>query len=151
VRITRIVAPALVLAALAAPARATIFVGMSERILARMANEIVIGTVERTQSIARDDGAINTLVTVQVEQTIKGKRRDHVVLRQTGGRIGDRILWLAGSPRFAVGDHQLLFLSGRGDGSVRTTALGMGQFNLSPHSRTGEMMAERALEGAVVG
>ena len=43
----RSLAPLAVLAMLAGPARATTFVGVSERILARAADAIVIGTVEQ--------------------------------------------------------------------------------------------------------
>jgi hypothetical protein len=133
------------------PARATTFVGMSERALTRSADAIVIGTVAAIESVAGPEGAINTLVTVDVDTSYKGHLGRHVTLKQPGGILHGRIQWIAGSPRFGVGERQLLFLSARRDGTARTTALGMGQFALVPHARTGETMAERKLDAMVLG
>lgn len=150
-RISRIVTLTVALGALAHTAGATVFVDMTEQKLTRMANAIVIGTVQAVDSVAGGNGAIDTYVTVQIEQSVKGHRGGQVVLRQPGGQVGDRLLWLAGAPRFAAGDRQLLFLSARRDGSVHTTALGLGQFALATHPRTGALMAERTVDAAVVG
>jgi hypothetical protein len=132
-------------------ARATTFVGMTEHTLARAADAIVVGTVTNLESVATRDGAISTLVTVEVEREYKGRVGRVVTLRQPGGRVGDRGLWIAGSPRFTRGERQLLFLSAHHDGTARTTALGLGQFVLTPHARTAETLAERRLDGLVLG
>src|SRR5207247_2638115 len=55
------------LATIASQAGATTFVAMTERALARAADAIVVGTVRYIESVAAPDGAINTLVTVEVE------------------------------------------------------------------------------------
>jgi hypothetical protein len=128
---------------LARVADATTIVGMNERALTRAADAIVIGTIDEIETVAGADGAINTLVTVAVERTVKGEVGARVTLKQPGGQIGERGLWIAGSPRFARGERQLLFLSAARDGTPRTTALGLGQFTLAPHPRTAETMAER--------
>jgi Matrixin/Thrombospondin type 3 repeat len=143
--------PAVALLAIGLPAHATTFVGMSERTLARAADAIVVGTVRRLESVATRDGAISTLVSIDVEREYKGRVGSEVTLRQPGGQVGGRRLWLAGSPRFTVGERQLLFLSAHHDGTARTTALGLGQFVLVPHPRTAETLAERGLDGFVVG
>src|SRR5207247_10669756 len=72
-------------------------------------------------------------------------------LEPPGGGIGGRAVWIAGGPRFRTGERQLLFLSAAADGTARTTALGMGQFVLRPHPRTGATLAERRVDGLVVG
>src|SRR5207245_2244374 len=54
----RSLAPLAVLAMLAGPARATTFVGVSERILARAADAIGIGTVEQIETVAGADGLV---------------------------------------------------------------------------------------------
>jgi hypothetical protein len=151
VRIARTIVALVVLATLASPGRATTFVGMSERTLARSADAIVIATVERIESVTRPDGPISTLVTLAVEEEVKGRVGRVVTLRQPGGRVGDRSQWIFGSPRFARGERQLVFLSRHRDGTVRTTAFGLGQFALRPHPRTGVAMAERRLDAAVLG
>jgi hypothetical protein len=60
-------------------------------------------------------------------------------------------MWIAGAARFAPGEQQLLFLSAARSGAARTTALGMGQFTLRAHPRTGATMAERHLDAFTLG
>jgi hypothetical protein len=136
---------ALLIAGVALPVRAATFVGMTERRLVRTADAIVIGAVEHVEGVASADGAIRTLVTVSVERTLKGRVDRTVTLRLPGGSVNGRGFWIPGSPRFTVGERQLLFLSVHPDGTARTTALGMGQFSLVSHPRTGATMAERQL------
>src|SRR5439155_26451055 len=114
---TLTIAPAL--ATIATGARATTFVAMTERALARAADAIVVGTVRYIETVAAPDGTINTLVTVEVEQEAKGHVGRVVVLKQPGGSVGGRRLWLAGSPDFTVNDRELLFLSAYRDGTAR--------------------------------
>lgn len=141
---------ALVVAAVL-PARATTFVGLTERRLVRASDAIVIGAVTHVESVASLDGAIRTLVTVAVERQLKGRVPRTVTLRLAGGSVHGRGFWIPGSPRFGVGDRQLLFLSVHPDGTARTTALGLGQFALRAHPRTGATMAERQLDAHALG
>src|SRR3989454_4638650 len=143
----RSLAPLAVLAMLAGPARATTFVGVSERTLARAADAIVIGTVAQIETVAGAGGTISTLVTLDVEASVKGHAERRLTLKEPGGSIGGRALWIAGAPRFRTGERQLLFLSAAADGTAHTTALGMGQFVLRPHPRTGATLAERRVDG----
>src|ERR1043166_5386809 len=136
---------------IAGVARATTFVGVNERTLARAADAIVIGTVERIETVGGSDGSIDPLGTVDVKRTYKGDVGRRVTLKQPGGRLGGRLLWIAGSPRLRVGDHQLLLLSAHRDGPARTPAFGMGQFSLRRHPRTGKLLAERRVDGLVLG
>src|SRR3989441_5648250 len=147
----RSLAPLAVLAMLAGPAHATTFVGVSERTLARAAHAIVIGTVAQIETVAGVDGTISTLVTLDVEASVKGHAERRLTLKEPGGSIGGRVLWIAGAPRFRMGERQLLFLSAAADGTAHTTALGMGQFMLRPHPRTGATLAERRVDWLVVG
>ena len=149
--VKRIVALAALLGSLAGRADGTTFVGLNERTLARAADAIVTGTIDRILTVGGEDGAIDTLVTVAVDHTYKGDVGRRVTLKQPGGRLGDRLLWIAGSPRFRVGERQLLFLSAHIDGTARTTAFGMGQFVLRPHPRTGALIAERQVDAHVIG
>ena len=132
-----------VLLTLARVADATTIVGMNERAIARAADAIVIGTIADIETVGGADGSINTLVSVDVERTVKGRVGARVTLKQPGGQLGERGLWVAGSPQFVRGERQLLFLSAARDGTARTTALGLGQFTLAPHARTAETMAAR--------
>ena len=137
--------------ALARVAEATTIVGMNERALARAADAIVIGTIGEIETVGGADGAINTLVTVDVERTVKGSVGARVTLKQPGGQLGARGMWIAGSPHFTRGERQMLFLSAARDGTARTTALGLGQFTLAPHARTAETMAVRRPSARTLG
>jgi hypothetical protein len=150
VALTRTVAFTALLA-LSSAAGATTFVGLNERTLTRSADAVVIGTVRRIETVGSSDGAISTLVTLEIERTLKGSVGRIVTLKQPGGRLGERAEWIAASPTFTNGERQLVFLSAHGDGTARTTAFGMGQFLVVPHPRTGVPMAERRLDGNVIG
>ncbi len=146
-----VVRAVVVLVVAASAARATTFVAMSDGTLARAADAIVTGRITHIETVGGADGRIETLVTVAVERTMKGAPHDTIVLKQPGGQLGARTLWIAGSPRFEVGQEQLLFLSAHDDGSARVTAFGMGQFQLVPDAKTGTVVAERMLDGLVLG
>ena len=146
-----VVRAAAVLVVVASIAHATTFVAMSDGTLARAADAIVTGRVTHLETVGGADGQIDTLVTIAVERTMKGAPHDTIVLKQPGGQLGARALWIAGSPRFELGQEQLLFLSAHHDGSARVTAFGMGQFQIVPDAKTGVMVAERMLDGLVLG
>ena len=139
------------LACAAPAARATTFVAMSDETLARAADAIVVASVEDIETVGTVDGAINTLVTLHVEDSWKGSPPRRLVLKQPGGQLAGRGLWIAGSPEFRRGQRSLLFLSAHRDGTARTTALGMGQFLLDTDVASGEAVAERRLREPVVG
>jgi hypothetical protein len=141
----------LILTVVATTAHATTFVAMDERTLARTADAIVVGTIERIESIASTDERIDTLVTVAVSEHYKGDVGSEIVLKQPGGSVDGRGMWIAGSPTFHVGERDLLFLSAARDGTARTTAFGMGQFRIESESVGGEPVVQRALTERVLG
>jgi hypothetical protein len=148
---SRRIAAAAVLLVVASGARATTFVAMSDHVLARSADAIVTGHISHIETVGTRDGGISTLVTVDVTHTFKGASHDTIVLKQPGGQLGTRRLWIAGSPRFEVGQDQLLFLTAHHDGSARVTAFGMGQYQLVTDPRTGVEFADRMLDGLMLG
>jgi hypothetical protein len=110
--------------------RATTFVAMSERALAHAADAIVAGTVEHIETVGTPDGAVNTLVTIDVDTAYKGAPGRVLVLKQPGGQLASRGLWIAGSPEFALGQRNLLFVVAHRDGTARTAYFGLGQYVL---------------------
>ena len=54
---------------------------------------------------------ITTSVTFRVRQVLKGSWTPTVVLEFLGGTVGDRSLVVHDMPRFANGDHDILFVS----------------------------------------
>src|SRR5262245_45040327 len=109
---------ALVVAGVTArPARATTFVAMSERNLARAADAVVVGSVTDLESVGDAAGGIYTLVTFHVEAAYKGDVGRDIVLKQPGGELAERGLVIPGSPTFTRGERNLLFLSAARDGT----------------------------------
>lgn len=57
--------------------------------------------------------SIHTDVTFRVSETVKGANSPMVLLTFLGGAVGDIALEVAGTPRFAPGDEQVLFTTDR--------------------------------------
>jgi hypothetical protein len=110
---------------------ATTFVPVSIENLARSSIATVIGTVGDLRSVASRDGQIYTLVTIAVEQVLRGELSAPViVLKENGGSVAGRREVDSGTPRFVTGERTLLFLTTRPDGSLRTNHLALGKFDL---------------------
>jgi len=69
--------------------------------------------------------AINTLLTVEVDQYVKGTGNISVVVRQLGGHIGDFGDEIPGVPEFDAGEEVVLFLvQFKGEYWIHSMALG---------------------------
>ncbi len=81
--------------------------------LVEKSHTIVAGEVTDTHSAWNGDRSeIFTTVTLRVEQTLRGSARPDVRFRVPGGTVGDTRLTVTHTPRFAVGERALVFLSG---------------------------------------
>ena len=103
----------LVLWSLAPVAQASSVVPLGFDDLVGEARSIVRGQVVDVRAERSPGGRerIDTLVTFRIERVLKGTPdRALVVLRFLGGVIGDEALEVAGMPRFAVGDRDVLCL-----------------------------------------
>src|SRR5947207_14914 len=119
----------LALAALATPLRATTVQKMELPELVSIADNIVQGRVEAVES-RYEQNRIYTYVSVNVDEPIKGARRQTVLLRQLGGRVGDRMLWVAGMPQYKTADQVILFLKTRQDGTFDVIGLNQGKYDI---------------------
>jgi hypothetical protein len=138
-RLNRIAIAALVLIAIACtsfPAGATVFVAPSDAELTAASDVIVTGSVTAIRSVADEDGAmINTYVTLDVSEVVKGRlRRREITIREVGGEVDGMRMWLEGTPEFTVGETVLLFLQRRPDGTLGTTNLTLGKYSVSGES-----------------
>ena len=99
--------------------------------LANSSAAVVIGTVRQLTSVRSRSGAIVTLVQVAVEEVLKGGLADPVItLKEDGGEVGGQREVIFGAPPFQLGEHVLLFLTVRPDGSLRTNHLSLGKFRI---------------------
>ena len=110
--------PALVFSLVAAlAARATTVVPPDFNQLVNEADYIVRATVKSVTSEWRQNGAqrhIFTHVELEVREVITGTPPQPLVLEMLGGKVGNEEMAIAGAPKFAVGQEDILFVQGNG-------------------------------------
>src|SRR6266849_71258 len=117
--------------AIAASASAATFVVPSDRELVRRAHAIVIANALPSYTRLTDDGGIETVTPMEVEERIKGRVGDVVNVVEPGGTFGDMTTFIAGVPTFAPGDHLLLFLAHAGKDRWAVTDLVLGKYTFT--------------------
>jgi hypothetical protein len=133
------------------PARADVVLDLTLDEMATMASLVVHGRV-RSVDAAWDDShqRIFTNVEIDVISYLGGSGPERVSVRQVGGRVGDTEIWVAGQPRFTVGEQIVAFLEPDGsDTPNRWVVLCManGLFHVAHDELTGELVLERDLRG----
>jgi hypothetical protein len=100
--------------------------------MARESELIVRGTVTNVESqIAGAGLAIESLITLQVAETIKGRASEQTVFRVPGGKVGRYRRVMVGAPEFAAGDEVILFLKGRAPAMAMPYGLSQGVYRVS--------------------
>jgi hypothetical protein len=130
-RCTTLVAAALLLVSSAA--QAVTYIVPADREMIQRSDDIVIATgvtstVERTAA-----GGIVTRFTLRLEEVLKGHHAagDYLVLTERGGRLGDRLQYLPGTPVYEPGQRYLVFTETNRVGEPVTFGMGLGQFFLT--------------------
>ena len=113
-------------------AHGTTFIRMSEEELAVRSTAAVIGWVERVETAAdTTNEGINTYVHIQPDQVVFGYLPEgEIVLRQPGGVLDGKIEKIFGSPEYSTGQEVLVFLTAGADGTLQTTAMAMGKYDV---------------------
>jgi hypothetical protein len=112
----RLLALGLVLAAVGwsgpRPSDATVILGVSFEAQSASADRIFVGEVQAVESRPAPSAPryFETLVTFRVDQPVAGGLPATLVLRFSGGQIGDLKQWIDGMPEFAVGERYVVFL-----------------------------------------
>ena len=78
--------------------------------LAARSDAILVGEVTDIASYQEGEGNIYTLVTLSVEQAIKGESEGEEVIRVPGGELGGQTLWVEDAPSFEPGERAVVFL-----------------------------------------
>jgi hypothetical protein len=131
----------LAMLALASSAHASLVTSLDTEGLVRSSAVIVRGEVESVAVALDARGAIQTWVTVHVEEALKGADgRTRVALRLPGGTWRDRVTRVFGVPRFARGERVVVFAALTRDGALTVTGLFQGKFRIEP-ARGGEEIA----------
>ncbi|HSK10228.1 MAG TPA: hypothetical protein VK911_11690 [Vicinamibacterales bacterium] len=96
------------------PAGATVLVPADFRELAREATVIVHARVVSVESVWTDGRrTVETIVTLEVSEALKGRPGTEVSVRVPGGRMGRYRSVVVGAPTFREGQEVVLFLGGR--------------------------------------
>lgn len=136
---------------LAAPARATTFVRVSDENLVDEAPAIAVVEILGADDSVGLSGRVapSTEYTFRVERLLKGELPGSALaVRVPGGQApGGKSLWISDAPTFAPGERALLFLEPGRDGAYRLKHFLQGAFHeVGAGSRT---LAARRLAGAL--
>lgn len=115
----------------ASRAEATVLVPADLGELVREAGAIVRGRVTETASRWSDDRrAIETIVTIEADESWKGSLGTSVRFLVSGGTLGRYRSILVGAPAFSVGQHVIVFLGWRGPSYPYLLGLNQGVFRV---------------------
>ena len=99
--------------------------------LSAEAENIVVGTVAKTESTYGTDKSIYTFVTITDMDNIKGQSKEsELVLRFKGGQVGEDIHEIVGSPYFKTNEKVVLFVRGNGRSLVPLVGWTQGVFRV---------------------
>src|SRR5262249_44150755 len=108
--------------------------------LVQQADVIFQGTVTNVQSTWSGEGAlrhIDTYVTFQVEDWIKGKANGPYTIRMLGGTVGNETMEVTDTPKFNVGDRDILFVEHNGQQFVPLVGIMHGRFRVESNQVNG--------------
>jgi hypothetical protein len=87
-----------------------------------------------------DRQSIDSIITLEALQYVKGDLGRTVAMRLPGGEAGGRIQVIPGAPTLHEGELVVLFLKARGPALLTTVGFGQGVFRVSRDARTGAML-----------
>jgi len=135
--LARVIALVAILLA-AAPARATVIIPATLAELASEALAIVVGhVVEIETRWAEGRRAIETLVTIEASDYLKGRLGERVVIRVPGGEVGAFRNIVVGAPSFHRGEEVVLFLTAHGPALPMVIGLSQGVFRVVTDASSG--------------
>lgn len=103
----------------------TIVMPSDEQLIAK-SPVILIGDVIDSTAVD-ENGAISTLTRIRVERTLKGAAPSIAIVREIGGRVGDRFNVVFGSPEYKSAERVLVFLWPTDQGEFQTMDLFAGK------------------------
>ena len=109
-----------------------------EQLTAR-ADSILVGKVTDITVHKEGKGNIYTLVTLSMEQTIKGETGGKVVIRVPGGEVGGLVLMVTDTPSFQLGERAVVFLD-KGEGIFNVVGGFQGKFSIDENNMVSRNM-----------
>ena len=118
--------------------------------LVSRAEVIFQGTVTDVRSQWTGEGAqhrIESYVTFKVEDAMKGAPGESYTLRMFGGTVDGETMEVSDSPKFKVGDRDIIFVENNGSQFIPLVGIMHGRFHVDKDNGTGrEMMTTNERE-----
>lgn len=108
--------------------------------LVKQAEVIFQGTVTDVKSVWEGQGAqrhIDTYVTFQVSDKVKGDAGSSYTIRMLGGTVGDETMLITDTPKFHVGEREILFVEHNYDQFVPLVGINNGHFRVQRNDESG--------------
>ena len=108
--------------------------------LVQQAELIFQGTVTDVRSVWEGEGAqrhINTYVTFQIGENMKGNAGSSYTIRILGGTVGDETMEVTDTPKFKMGDRDILFVEHNNDQFVPLVGINNGRFHVQRDGQAG--------------
>ena len=122
---------ALMAAMLAAPAFATTAVRLDLDQLVQRADLIVQGHVQSVYSQWDEERRlVFTYISIRVDESLKGERRQSILIRQVGGTAGTIQMSVAGVPQFKSGEMAIVFLKRQDDSTFQVVGMNQGLYEI---------------------
>jgi len=121
-------------------ANATTVIPPTFQQLVQQAEFIFQGTVTDVRSVWEGEGAqrhIETYVTFQVGDAIKGNAVGAYTIQMLGGTVGDDTFVITDAPKFQVGNRDILFVEHNGQQFVPLVGIMYGRFRVQHDDQTG--------------
>ena len=119
---------------------ATIVVPPTFEQLVQQAELIFQGTVTDVRSVWEGEGAqrhIDTYIRFQIDENVKGNATSSYTIRVLGGTVGDETMEVTDSPKFKVGDREILFVEHNNEQFVPLVGINHGHFRVQRDEQTG--------------
>jgi hypothetical protein len=126
--------------ALVVASRATTVIPPTFEQLVDQADTIFQGTVTNVRSVWSGEGAlrhIESYVTFQIEDSLKGTPGQSYTIQILGGTVDGETMEVTDSPKFVVGDRDILFVEHNGEQFVPLVGINHGRFHIKQHAETG--------------
>lgn len=108
--------------------------------LVGQAEFIFQGTVTDMRSVWEGEGAqrhIDSYVTFQVQDSVKGDTGASYTIRMLGGTVGDETMEVTDTPKFKVGDREILFVEHNNEQFVPLVGINHGRFHVQRDEQSG--------------
>src|ERR1700736_393048 len=108
--------------------------------LVQQAELIFQGTVTDVRAVWEGEGAqrhIDTYVTFQIQDSMKGNAGAAYTIRLLGGTVGDETMEVTDAPKFKVGDRDILFVEHNNDQFITLGGINNGGFHVQRDEQTG--------------